>query len=350
MSMLPLLIGGHAICAREIVYGMRAWDADGVLLDASYSVVPDGDLLALIVESRGGGGNAAAGVAGRNSDYNQALEVLLQRLRQFGATIRDAWVDSGRTQALGVPAADRRLVSGPVRLADVADVSALRFEMGRRQERVAQDSTAAKGGNRTKRIRLLLEVPGFGPGDASRLAEALAVPVTDLAAPRALMERLEGIDARRPTDRDYASVVSGLVGELDRMASVAQRVEQSYLRRLLFSASDAACDLCGRTFNTEFLVAAHIKRRAACSEAERRDVPSIVMSACRFGCDELYERGYVSVDGRGKLMLSGAVQASGYAGDYARQYLAGRLFARPMSGREPYFAWHRAERFRGEAL
>ena len=72
------------------------------------------------------------------------------------------------------------------------------------------------------------------------------------------------------------------------------------------------------------------------------------MSACRFGCDELYERGYVSVDSEGKLMLSSALNERGYAGEYARQYLGGKTFARPMSGRERYFVWHRANRFRGE--
>ena len=72
------------------------------------------------------------------------------------------------------------------------------------------------------------------------------------------------------------------------------------------------------------------------------------MSACRFGCDELYERGYVSVDNEGKVILSGAVHASRYAGEYARQYLAGKIFTRSMSGREGYFAWHRDNRFLGD--
>jgi hypothetical protein len=54
----------------------------------------------------------------------------------------------------------------------------------------------------------VLEVPGFGPDDADKLSDALAVPVTDLTAPRALVDRLETIDARGPTDRDYAKIVS----------------------------------------------------------------------------------------------------------------------------------------------
>jgi hypothetical protein len=74
------------------------------------------------------------------------------------------------------------------------------------------------------------------------------------------------------------------------------------------------------------------------------------MSACRFGCDELYERGYISVDSEGKLMVSGAAQANGHVGEYTRQYLSGRMFARSMADREKYFAWHRDNRFRGETV
>ena len=47
------------------------------------------------------------------------------------------------------------------------------------------------------------------------------------------------------------------------------------------------------------LVAAHIKKRAACSLEEKKDYKSIVMPMCSFGCDYLYERGYIAVsDGK----------------------------------------------------
>src|SRR5258708_5317805 len=131
---------------------MHVWTAKDAPLNATYSVVPDGDVLALIMESRGGGADIAAGIPGRNADYNEALDVLLGRLRQFGASILDALVDSRRTQTLGLAPAARWILSGPVRLADVADDDALRFAMGRMQERIAQDDGAPKGGNRTKRI------------------------------------------------------------------------------------------------------------------------------------------------------------------------------------------------------
>jgi len=322
---------------------MRPFDATGNTLDATYSVVPDGGRVALIMESRSG---RAAGSPGRNADYNPALATLLERLGRLDATLVDALVDSRTTQALGTPEAERRIVAGPIRLAQVPDLAALRVQMGTAQAKVAQAPDATKGGNSTKRIRLLLDVPGYAPEQADRLADILSVPLQELMVSRAIRERLEAIDDEKPTDADYAAAVSAIDGDLDRAFQAARRVEQSYLRRTLFSSPTAPCDLCGREFETEFLVAAHIKKRAECSDPERRDVAHIVMSACRFGCDELFERGYISVGDGGRLIMSRAVESSEHADAYARQHLSGKYFRRPMAGREGYFAWHRAKSFR----
>jgi len=50
--------------------------------------------------------------------------------------------------------------------------------MGTGQSKVGQSPDATQSGNSTKRIRLHLEVPGYGPGEAERLAADLAVPAT----------------------------------------------------------------------------------------------------------------------------------------------------------------------------
>jgi hypothetical protein len=50
-------------------------------------------------------------------------------------------------------------------------------------------------------------------------------------------------------------------------------------------------------------VAAHVKQRAACTSAERLDIPAIAIPACKFGCDALYEAGYVMVDEKGQLLV-----------------------------------------------
>lgn len=321
---------------------MRPFDATGSVLDATYSVVPDGTRVALIMESRSG---RTAGRPGRNADYNLALAILLERLGRFDAMLVDALVDSRITQMLGTPDAERRIVTGPIRLAQVADVEALRVQMGTAQAKVAQAPDATKGGNSTKRIRLILDIPDYQPDQADRVADAISVPTQELVAPRAIRDRLEAIDDEKPTEADYAAAVSAIHGDLDRAIQTARRVEQCYLRRVLFISPIAPCDLCGREFEVEFLVAAHIKKRAECSDPERRDVAHVVMSACRFGCDELFERGYISVGDDGRLIISRAVESSKHAHAYARQHLAGKVFGRPMAGREDYFAWHRANPF-----
>ena len=121
----------------------------------------------------------------RNPDYNHALTVLLTRLGMLDAVLVDALVDSRHTQQLGVPEADRRLIETPIRLALEPDVDALRRRMGTAQARIAQAPDATKGGNATKRIRLRVDVPGYQPGDAARLAQTLAAPITQSQSRRA---------------------------------------------------------------------------------------------------------------------------------------------------------------------
>jgi predicted restriction endonuclease len=142
------------------------------------------------------------------------------------------------------------------------------------------------------------------------------------------------------------SALDEMVGDLDRVMQVARRLEQAYLRRILIPKASAKCDLCGREFLAEFLIAAHIKKRSACSNDERRDVAHIVMAACKFGCDELFERGYIAVEPNGNLLLSDALVLCSQASTYAYQYLKGRRFGRLLDGREHYFEWHRSNSFR----
>jgi Protein NO VEIN, C-terminal len=149
-------------------------DDHGRAMDAEYLVEADGGYLALIVESRSG---MSGRRAPRNPDYNRALTILLARLGTLNAVLVDALVDSRHTQELGLPEADRRLIQAPIRLAFQADADALRRRLGTAQAKIAQTPDATKGGNSTKRIRLRVNVPGFQPGDAGRLAQTLSAPV-----------------------------------------------------------------------------------------------------------------------------------------------------------------------------
>jgi hypothetical protein len=81
----------------------------------------------------------------------------------------------------------------------------------------------------------------------------------------------------------------------DAEIKTLRRTEQDYLRNQLFEGKKYfECGICGNRYPVSFLVAAHIKKRSECTFEEQND-KSIVMPMCNFGCDELYEKGYISV-------------------------------------------------------
>jgi hypothetical protein len=100
------------------------------------------------------------------------------------------------------------------------------------------------------------------------------------------------------------AAVSAFDGELERTAQRAQRGEQTALKRRLLQGSTGQCALCGRSLPGTFLIAAHIKKRALCSDDEKRDLANIAMLACTFGCDAVYEHGYVTVAPGGAVQVS----------------------------------------------
>ena len=152
---------------------MRVTDDSNKVLNAEYSVEEDKNRLALILESAGGRTRSSDP---RNADYRFALTLLLARLKERQAILLDALVDSAYTRRRGIPERDRRLIALPVRLADLDDVDTLRAELTSAQGRIGQLAGASKAGNSSKRIRLIMEVPGYDPGDAGRLEIELAAP------------------------------------------------------------------------------------------------------------------------------------------------------------------------------
>lgn len=135
-------------------------------------------------------------------------------------------------------------------------------------------------------------------------------------------------------------------GDLSRPVTAAQRREQSTLRQLLFgSATVATCALCGDAYPVRFLVAAHIKMRSLCTDEERRDLVNIAMPACQFGCDALYEAGYISVGPDGRI-VSSAIEENGTLAERLAD-LAGRPCLSFSENSRRYFEWHFSTRFRG---
>ena len=84
--------------------------------------------------------------------------------------------------------------------------------------------------------------------------------------------------------------------ETDGRAFSPTRNEHRYIVQFLFgNRKQATCSMCGNTYPRDQLVAAHIKKRKACSKKEKLDVENIATPMCKLGCDSLYEDGYISV-------------------------------------------------------
>ncbi len=126
---------------------------------------------------------------------------------------------------------------------------------------------------------------------------------------------------------------------LDKVVRAKSRTEQSYLRNYLFKGKrDSNCGICGKEYPVDFLIAAHIKKRADCTEEERRDYQHIIMPMCKFGCDDLYEKGYIVVE-EGKVMAN----LNKYSTLPIKEYLTNIINAQCSywsTETEKYFSWH----------
>lgn len=131
---------------------------------------------------------------------------------------------------------------------------------------------------------------------------------------------------------------------LDTRVTAAAREEQAYLRWNLFHNQKVArCGICGRLLPVPLLVAAHIKKRCACSIEEKKDIPNIVMPMCKlYGCDDLYERGFIYLE-------DGVIRTdlNGYDTEALRsvlQELEGKTCEYYTKDTEKYFEYHRHHR------
>lgn len=126
---------------------------------------------------------------------------------------------------------------------------------------------------------------------------------------------------------------------LDANRITAMRTEQTFLRRVLFGGNvSAECCICGESFPVEFLVASHIKKRCFCSDEEKRDATNIVAPMCSFGCDDLFERGYVGVVDGVITQLKPAPNSPPVRRKVS--IITGRRCSRWGDGTRGYFRWH----------
>jgi hypothetical protein len=83
---------------------------------------------------------------------------------------------------------------------------------------------------------------------------------------------------------------------LDSKSESLRRTEQSFLRKYLFqNKKTSICGICHKEMPVEFLVTSHIKKRSKCTDEEKLDYKNVVMPMCKFGCDDLFEKGYITV-------------------------------------------------------
>jgi hypothetical protein len=149
-----------------------------------------------------------------------------------------------------------------------------------------------------------------------------------------------------PTDSSDGRAIT-FEGDLDRPREGADRGEQVRLRRMLFgSATHAQCCFCGATLPVAFVRAAHVKLRSECTDGERRDLSNVAMPACVFGCDALYELGFIGVAPDGTIEVSPRGQQDPWLSPHLER-LVGKQCLAATSSRAAYFAWHRANKFRG---
>lgn len=143
---------------------------------------------------------------------------------------------------------------------------------------------------------------------------------------------------------DYKQAALGPDDPLETQVLAKRRTEQRFLRQhLLAGKDDGECAFCGNSLPSRLLIAAHVKRRADLSDAEKLDFDAVAVLACALGCDALYEAGYIGVSDNGTVIASDLPVPDGL-----RIVLDG-LEGRPLTGFTParaaHFADHRNSRF-----
>lgn len=145
------------------------------------------------------------------------------------------------------------------------------------------------------------------------------------------------------TEDEFEQSINALdsLSELDKQVMSSSRTEQAFLRNSLFRDKRIdRCVICCKDYPVGFLVAAHIKKRNICSDLERRDYKNIVTPMCKFGCDELYEKGYIGVDaGQVVLLMESDKATTDTVVDYLNS-VAGNRCTSWNDKTMKYFEWH----------
>ncbi|MAI83404.1 MAG: hypothetical protein CMM91_00505 [Rickettsiales bacterium] len=85
------------------------------------------------------------------------------------------------------------------------------------------------------------------------------------------------------------------IGNLDRKVIKRQRAEQHYLRQYIIDGETCECAICQKSFPSNLITTAHIKKRLKCNDDEKRDT-NVIMPLCDMGCDRLFELKFLVVN------------------------------------------------------
>ncbi len=133
----------------------------------------------------------------------------------------------------------------------------------------------------------------------------------------------------------FKNLLHGLE-DTDKFDEQNRRVDQPILRDWLFQSKEfELCGICGNNYGVSALIAAHKKNRSECDDDERRD-PHIVMPMCVFGCDFLYERGYVYVE-NGTITAGTPIEHDGPEKERVANVINRKVDERWLQGPEEYF-------------
>ena len=223
---------------------MRVIDDAGRERDATFHVETIEAIPTIVFESRGG---ARGATSERNREYAAGLEILLERLKVMGATITDALIETARSSDL--PPERRRLVlkgrTYPLALGREQDVPKLRQALSAAQAKVGQ-TKGAKGGNPTKRIRLLLDLSRAPVITESRLGALLSTGKEGLAAADVVGGAAEVARAAAEAAAEgFFDAKNGADERKKISRAIAQRQGQPTFRRKLLAAYAGKCAMTG---------------------------------------------------------------------------------------------------------
>lgn len=139
-------------------------------------------------------------------------------------------------------------------------------------------------------------------------------------------------------DSEYLDIALS-IPETEQEFTSKRRLEQGHLRKKLFgNKTNSICSCCSKEYPISMLWCSHIKKRAKCNDDEKRDY-NVVLPMCRFGCDELFEKGYIGVNDSGVIINikpTTNVNVNNYISSLVGENCKGF-----SDKNKKYFKWHR---------